>query len=119
MPAVGFGPYSRISGGAPLHFVTNRVACRISKNSEYGGRRTHWALNSASELEYHLLVARDTGALQQAEFASLTAATVSVRKMLYRFVELLESADTSQKNQIPREILARSPKPAKPKAAGR
>jgi four helix bundle protein len=41
------------------------------------------ALNSASELEYHLIVAHDVRLLSTSDFASLTDRTVEVRKMLH------------------------------------
>ena len=40
------------------------------------------ALNSASELEYHLLAARDIGALHPDRYAELNEKTVEVAKML-------------------------------------
>jgi four helix bundle protein len=41
------------------------------------------ALNSCSEVEHHLIVARDLEAIPTSTFDSLTAQTVIVRKMLY------------------------------------
>ncbi len=40
------------------------------------------ALNSSSELEYHLIVARDTEAIPESDFVSLISQTITVRKML-------------------------------------
>ena len=40
------------------------------------------ALGSASELEYHLLLARDLGLLQERVYRQLTAETVEVKRML-------------------------------------
>ncbi len=48
-----------------------------------------YALNSASELEYHLIVARDTRVITETEFATLAAQTISVRKMLYTLIKRL------------------------------
>lgn len=40
------------------------------------------ALGSASELEYHLLLARDLGLLEVSAYERLTAGTVEVKRML-------------------------------------
>ena len=42
-----------------------------------------FALNSTSELEYHLIVARDIGAITGSDFDSLLDQTIEVRKMLH------------------------------------
>jgi S23 ribosomal protein. len=73
-----------------MSIPANIAEGRRQKTDKNFARFLGYALNSASELEYHLIVARDTGALPQSEYRSLSAATVSVRKMLYRFIELLE-----------------------------
>ena len=41
------------------------------------------ALNSTTELEYHLLVARDLEVIHDSDFLSLTSQVIEVRKMLY------------------------------------
>ena len=89
---------------AAASIPTNIAEGRRQKTDKNFARFLGYALNSASELEYHLIIALDTGAIQRAEFGSLTAATVSVRKMLYRFIELLEAADASKKNEPRAEI---------------
>ena len=40
------------------------------------------ALGSTSELEYHLIIARDTGVLSNKEFDALCGQAIEVRKML-------------------------------------
>ncbi|HET7614214.1 MAG TPA: four helix bundle protein [Gemmatimonadaceae bacterium] len=47
------------------------------------GRFIRIALNSANELEYHLVLARDVDVLEPNEFASLLSQTIQVRKMLH------------------------------------
>ncbi len=47
------------------------------------------ALNSSSELEYHLIVARDTEAIPESDFVSLISQTITVRKMLYGLLKRL------------------------------
>jgi four helix bundle protein len=46
-----------------------------------------YALNSSSELEYHLIVARDIEAISESDFVDLIAQTISVRKMLYTLIK--------------------------------
>lgn len=49
------------------------------------------ALGSASELEYHLLLAKDLGFLKTEEHAPLTSEVVEVKKMLTGFIHYLDS----------------------------
>ena len=50
-------------------------------------RFIRFALNSASELEYHLIMARDTRAISVADFESLSSQTVEVQKMLHGLLQ--------------------------------
>jgi four helix bundle protein len=83
---------------AALRSQAFRAAMSIPANIAEGRRQTTdaqfarylgYALNSASELEYHLIVARDTGIITEDEFATLAAQTISVRKMLYTLIKRL------------------------------
>ncbi len=47
------------------------------------------SINSACELEYHLMVSRDIRAIKSADFESLSAQTVEVRKMLHGLLKRL------------------------------
>jgi four helix bundle protein len=47
------------------------------------------SLGSTSELEYHLLVARDTALISKSEFDSLKSQMVEIRRMLYALVRKL------------------------------
>src|SRR5689334_19080790 len=68
---------------AAMSVPTNLVeGCGQESPREFG-RFIKISLNSASELEYHLLLARDIHALEAEPFQSLTDQTVRVRKMLY------------------------------------
>jgi four helix bundle protein len=49
------------------------------------------ASGSASELEYHLLVAKDFGILSEHDFSSLSSQTAQVRKMLYGLITRLSA----------------------------
>ena len=48
-----------------------------------------YAINSTSELEYHLLVCKDLGKVSDSDFNSLLGQLVEVRKMLYGLVNYL------------------------------
>ena len=53
------------------------------------------ALGSASELEYHLLTARDIGALPPDKHAKLLAQLVRVRRMLHGLLKSLQHPPTA------------------------
>src|SRR4051812_9309695 len=68
---------------AAMSVPTNLVeGCGQASSKEFA-RFIKISLNSASELEYHLLLAKDLGAMKEEPFNTLTAQTVRVRKMLY------------------------------------
>ena len=49
------------------------------------------ALNSTTELEYHLLTARDLGAIRASDSLTLISQVTEVRKMLYGLLRYLAS----------------------------
>lgn len=49
------------------------------------------ALNSTSELEYHLLAARDLQAVRASDSLTLIAQVIEIRKMLYGLLRYLAS----------------------------
>lgn len=77
-----------------------RAAASIPANIAEGRRRKSdkdfarflgISLASASELENHLILAHDTGAVPEDEFISLLDQTITVRKMLYALLKCLAS----------------------------
>jgi four helix bundle protein len=75
-----------------------RAAMSISANlAEGSSQRTRRefarfvgiALSSCSEVEHHLIVARDLKAIPESTFDSLVAQTITVRKMLYGLHKML------------------------------
>jgi four helix bundle protein len=68
---------------ASMSIPTNIVEGTGQERGKDFGRFIRFALNSSSELEYHLTVGRDIQAIQAVDFDSLTAQTVEVRKMLH------------------------------------
>lgn len=54
-------------------------------------RFLRFSLNSATELEYHFIVARDIKALRSSEVVSAITQAIEVRKMLYGLLRYLET----------------------------
>ena len=73
----------------------NIVEGRTRQSQAEFARYLRIALNSASELEYHLLVARDTGAMGVNIHATLNERAVEVAKMLQGLITKVE-ADRSR-----------------------
>src|ERR1041385_5438380 len=55
------------------------------------GRFLHIAIGSASELEYHLLLARDLNLLRGADYQQLSAKTVEVKRMLASLIRSMDN----------------------------
>lgn len=82
---------------AAMSVPTNLVeGCGQESPREFA-RYIKISLNSASELEYHLRLARDLDAILEEPFQSLTDQTVRVRKMLHG---LLKSIRRRQNLQV-------------------
>jgi four helix bundle protein len=69
----------------------NIVEGRGQKSERDFARFLGYALNSTSELEYHLTVARDMRVITPTDFKSLVAQTIEVRKMLYGLLKRLNA----------------------------
>lgn len=65
------------------------------------GRFIGFALNSSSELEYHLIVGRDTRVISHSDFQALTAQTVEVRRMLHGLRSRVQSLPRNAHGQVP------------------
>jgi four helix bundle protein len=76
---------------AALSVPTNIVeGCGQQSPLEFS-RFLRIALNSTSELEYHLLAARELAAVRAADALTLTTQVIEVRKMLYGLLRYLAS----------------------------
>jgi len=119
----------RIRGSqyASLRNQLFRSASSIPANIAEGRRQTsekefrrflRIALNSSSELEYHLILARDTKVILESDFVNLVAQTITVRKMLYALIRCIGKADVQSSKK---HGSSRSPQPpaAPPTAPGR
>jgi four helix bundle protein len=68
---------------AAMSIPTNIVEGTGQRSGREFGRFIGFALNSASELEYHLLIARDVGLIGASDFEALSSRAIEVRKMLH------------------------------------
>lgn len=91
-----------------------RAASAISANIAEGcghsserelARYCDVAAASSSELEYHLLLARDLGMLEESEYRDLNEKTNEVKRMLNAFIATLR---IGRKNATPRKSAAKS-----------
>jgi four helix bundle protein len=80
---------------ASMAIPTNIVEGTGQKSKREFGRFVRFALNSTSELEYRLIVARDTQAITHGDFDRLSTQMIEVRKMLHG---LLRHLDMDLKN---------------------
>jgi len=77
---------------AAFSIPTNIVEGNGQESPQQFARFVRFSLNSSSELEYHLMAARDVEVMTATDFKSLTAQTIEVRKMLYGLLRHLERA---------------------------
>ena len=75
---------------AALSIPTNVVEGNGQESPQQFARFVRFSLNSTSELEYHLIVARDARAITATDFDSLSSKSVEVRKMLYGLLRHLD-----------------------------
>jgi four helix bundle protein len=68
---------------AAMSIPTNIVEGSGQQSRKEFARFLRFALNSTSELEYHLTLGHDTEAIKAVDFDSLNAQTIEVRKMLH------------------------------------
>ena len=77
---------------AAFSIPTNVVEGNGQESPQQFARFVRFSLNSSSELEYHLMAARDVEVMTATNFKSLTDQTIEVRKMLYGLLRHLERA---------------------------
>ena len=75
---------------AAFSIPTNVVEGNGQQSAQQFARFVRFSLNSTSELEYHLIAARDVRVITATDFNSLSAQTVEVRKMLYGLLRHLD-----------------------------
>jgi four helix bundle protein len=76
---------------AAMSVPTNIVEGSGQRSGADFARFLRFSLNSTSELEYHLIAARDLRALREQQAAPVIDQVIEVRRMLYGLLRYLES----------------------------
>jgi four helix bundle protein len=84
-----------------MSIPTNIVEGTGQKSGKEFARFIGFALNSASELEYHLMGARDLRLIGASDFESLTSRTIEVRKMLHGLQNRVISSPRTPRKPVP------------------
>ena len=87
----------RAASSVPTNIVEG---CGQEKRREFG-RFLGYALNSSSELEYHLITARDYGVMTKEAFTTLAGQTVEVRKMLLALTKRVTAGEARDARKQP------------------
>jgi four helix bundle protein len=82
---------------AAMSVPANIVEGRSQQSEREFARFLRIALNSTTELEYHLIAGRDIGAIRQTDFLTLVSQVIEVRKMLYGLLQKLAPASSGPK----------------------
>ena len=80
---------------AAMSIPANIVEGRRQESQKEFARFLRIALNSGCELEYHLILARDIGALSEREADSLLREAIEVRKMIHGLVRKISGSPTA------------------------
>ena len=104
---------------AALSIPANIAEGRRQRSEKEFGRFLGIALNSTSELEYHLIFARDAEIIRESEFVSLISQTITVRKMLYALLKRVAIPQGESATMRSASYQCPQPPAAPPKAPGR
>lgn len=86
---------------AAMSIPANIVEGKGQKSGREFARFLGYAINSSSELQYHLIVARDFQAITLREFTSLQEQLIEVRKMLYGLQKRVQERDRNSGSDVP------------------
>jgi four helix bundle protein len=86
---------------AAMSVPTNIVEGTGQRSGKEFGRFIDIALKSTSELEYHLILAREIRAISVSDVESLSAQTIEVRKMLYGLRERVVATPPKITSNVP------------------
>jgi four helix bundle protein len=86
---------------AAMSIPTNIVEGTGQKTGKEFARFIGIALNSASELEYHLMMARDDRVIKTNDVESLLSRTIEVRKMLHGLQNAVLASSRMPKKPVP------------------
>ena len=90
--------------------AANIVEGRAKRTDRDFARFLGYALGSASELEYHILMGRDIGVISSRDFTYLRSQLVKVRKMLHGLIDTVTGA--AEPDGPKAQSALTSPKPA-------
>jgi four helix bundle protein len=79
---------------AAMSVPANIVEGRAQNSDRQFAKFLRIALGSATELEYHLILGRDTGAIKQQDFQPLLDEVVDVKKMLTGLLNRLDRSES-------------------------
>jgi four helix bundle protein len=74
---------------AAMSIPTNIVEGRGKKSDRNFARFLGYALGSARELEYHIMVARDVGEISEHDYTALQRQVVDIERMLHGLIDKL------------------------------
>lgn len=86
---------------AAMSIPANIVEGRRQESEKEFARFLRIAINSACELEYHLIVARDIGVISEADSASPLRELIEVRKMIHGLLKRLGGTPKSRSPGTP------------------
>ena len=86
---------------AAMSVPTNIVEGRAQRSEPDFRRFLSYAVASLDEVEYHLIVAHDLEAMDDADFRSLTEQLKVVRKQIHALIKKLKQSAKSQNGRLP------------------
>jgi four helix bundle protein len=78
---------------AAMSIPSNIIEGRRQESEKEFARFLRIALNSGWEIEYHLILARDIGAISESDADSLLAEVIEVRKMIHGLLNKIGKRD--------------------------
>ena len=84
---------------AGMSIPTNLVEGVGQRGAREFARYIRVSLNSSSELEYHLLLAKDFEVMQPEVYTTLLSETIQVRKMLYGLLRKVDGRSSERAKQ--------------------
>ncbi|MEP6550884.1 MAG: four helix bundle protein [Gemmatimonadales bacterium] len=88
---------------AAMSIPANIAEGRRQNSEKDFSRFLGYALGSNSDLEHHLIVARDTKVIAETDFVALLSQTITVRKMLYGLLKRLVTSDSDSSGKTPKK----------------
>jgi four helix bundle protein len=102
---------------AATSIPANIAEGRRQESEKEFARFLRYALNSSSELESHLILARGCEAISEDDFRSQVTQTIRVRKMLYALLKCLSANERTPPAPVRAHKTARPKPPAGPPTA--